>query len=141
MKERRRCLSSKLVTGEKWLAMSLETRFISNLILLMVDDMGCFHADPRLVKAYCTPIEVRITEEVVKTCIDEAVEKGIFKRYSSRENMQYLFWTEFYEMNTFRKDIKHRDYCFPIPPEEFMDCSEAKAEYEKRKKKENRKNE
>jgi len=105
-------IDRKLIVSRKINSVSLGAECMYIRILLLTDDFGRYHADPRILKAQAFSLR-NVTNKTIWKWLTELIEIGLIKIYSSGIE-KYLEVVRFEDFQTFRTDRKRRKE-FPKP--------------------------
>ena len=109
---RGRMIDKKLIISRKVNSVSLGAECMYVRILLLTDDFGRYHADPRILKAHAFSLR-GVTNKTILKWLSELVEIGLIKLYSV-DDEEYLEIVRFEDFQTFRADRKRQEG-FPKP--------------------------
>jgi hypothetical protein len=105
-------IDKKLIISRKINSVSLGAECMYVRILLLTDDFGRYHADPRILKAHAFSLR-GVTNKTILKWLSELVEIGLVKLYSVGDE-EYLEIVRFEDFQTFRGDRKRQEG-FPKP--------------------------
>jgi len=109
---RGRMIDKKLIVSRKVNSVSIGAECLYIRVLLLTDDFGRYHADPRILKSLAFSLRGVTTKTILKW-LRELVEIGLIKLYSVN-NEEYLEIARFEDFQTFRTDRKRQEG-FPKP--------------------------
>ena len=97
--------------SEKVDTLSFQAEALFTRLIMKADDFGCFHANPKLLRAYCFPLRIdQIKEADICLWLAECESAGLLFIYSSN-NKQYL------RINNFGQRLRIMRHKFPEPTE------------------------
>lgn len=105
-------IDKKLIVSRKVNSVSLGAECLYVRVLLLTDDFGRYHADPRILKALAFSLR-NVTEKSISKWLTELIDVGLIRTYSV-DDEEYLEVVRFEDFQTFRADRKRRKD-FPVP--------------------------
>lgn len=109
---RGRMIDKKLIISRKINSVSLGAECMYVRILLLTDDFGRYHADPRILRAHAFSLR-GVTNKTILKWLRELVEIELVRLYSVNSE-EYLEIVRFEDFQTFRTDRKRQEG-FPKP--------------------------
>lgn len=104
---RGRMIDKKLIISRKVNSVSLGAECLYVRVLLLTDDFGRYHADPRILKSHAFSLR-RVTERAIIKWLIELVDAGLIKLYSI-DSEEYLEVVRFEDFQTFRSDRTRKE--------------------------------
>ncbi len=98
-------VASRRVTG-----MSEPAQLFYVLLLLKIDDFGCFDAHPTLLRAACYPYRIdEKTDDQIRGYLDECAKAGVIQLYSG-DGKECLY------VDNFKQQTRQKHRKYPVPP-------------------------
>ncbi len=80
------------------------------LLLLKIDDFGCFDAHPTLLRAACYPYRIdEKTDDQIRGYLDECAKAGVIQLYSG-DGKECLY------VDNFKQQTRQKHRKYPVPP-------------------------
>ena len=89
-------------------------------LMVTVDDNGCYHANPQILKSDLFPLKEDLTKKAVAEALDQLERVGLIERYK-------IDGKDFLHMATWAKHqrIRNKTNHYPMPPQVAANCGES----------------
>ncbi len=106
-------LSSEMVCSLGWAQEVFYRRLMS-----VVDDYGRYHANPKLLRAACYPLQIdKVTDADIGKWLTECVTAGLVSVYRTSDRKSYLQIEKFGQQVRSKSKYPEPDACTPIEPD------------------------
>lgn len=88
-------------------------------LMVTVDDNGCYHANPQILRSDLFPLKEDLTKKAVAEALDQLESSGLIERYEV-DGKPFLHMKTWARHQRIRNKINH----YPMPPQSAADDSE-----------------